>query len=324
MRHNILGRSNISVTELCFGSLTVGPDQANLPVEEGARVIAHGFERGIDFIDTAQYYENYDYIRRAMEISGKFDVVISSKTYAYTYDGAVEAVEQARKALDRDYIDIFMLHEQMSYDTLRGHMPALEALFELRERGVIRAVGASMHHIAAVDGVCRMSALYPIDIIHPIFNKSGVGIADASTPDSGLDEMTAAISRAKDLELGIFTMKPLGGGHLIASAEEALSFVRGSGLPDSIALGMQSVDEVEANVEFFESGSFSEKAKTALKSKRRHLHIEDYCEGCGNCTKRCGQSALTLEDGRAVVDAAKCVLCGYCAKVCPQFAIKVL
>jgi len=319
MQRTTLGRSGIEVTRLCFGSLTVGPLQANLPIDKGAEVIAHALDRGVNFIDTAQYYENYPYIKEALRISGKYDTVISSKTYAYEHDDAIEAVEQARKALDRDVIDIFMLHEQESYDTLRGHMPALEALFELKEKGIIRAIGASMHHIAAVDGVCRMSRLYPIDIIHPIFNMSGVGIADGTA-----EQMAAALSRARELNLGVFAMKPLGGGHLIAKAAEALSYVLDSGLSHATALGMQSIAEVDANIAFFETGSFPEESKKLLAAKKRRLHIEDYCEGCGNCVERCTQSALRIEDGHAAVDAEKCVLCGYCAKVCPLFAVKVL
>ena len=48
------------------------------------------------------------------------------------------------------------------------------------------------------------------------------------------------------------------------------------------------------------------------------------CIGCGSCVKRCGQSALSLNNGRAEVDDSKCVLCAYCSKVCPMFAIKVI
>ena len=44
-----------NISKLCFGSLTVGPLQANLPVDIGAEVIAHAFDCGVNFIDTAQY-----------------------------------------------------------------------------------------------------------------------------------------------------------------------------------------------------------------------------------------------------------------------------
>jgi Fe-S-cluster-containing hydrogenase component 2 len=40
--------------------------------------------------------------------------------------------------------------------------------------------------------------------------------------------------------------------------------------------------------------------------------------------QRCKNHALSLQDGKSVVDAEKCALCGYCAAVCPQFCIKVI
>ncbi len=312
-----LGKRGLDVSRLCFGSLTVAPLQANLPIEQGAQVIAHALNRGVNFIDTAQYYDNYGYIRRAMQISGKYDAVISSKTYAYTKESAYEAVEQARRALDRDCIDIFMLHEQESIHTLRGHMEALDSLIELREKGILRSVGVSMHRIAAIDGILRL--LLDVDIIHPIYNKAGLGIADGTS-----EEMHDAMARAKERGIGIFSMKPLGGGHLYSSAAEAFDFVLDSDVVDAVACGMQSTEEVDANIEYFEKRRFPESAEKVLSEKKRRLIVEEDCTGCGNCVSRCSQGSLSLENGRAVCDSDKCVLCGYCSAVCPNFAIKVI
>ncbi len=309
---------DLTVSKLCFGSLTVGKLQADLPVEEGAEVIAYALSRGVNFIDTAQLYENYDYIRRALEIARHpDDVVISSKTYAYTRSMAEEAVEEARRALDRDVIDIFMLHEQESAHTLRGHAEALEYLYECRERGVIRAVGISTHHVAAIRGVLSLGL--PIDVVHPIYNKRSVGITDGNA-----DDMLAAMRDAKAAGIGIFAMKPLGGGHLIADAESALSFVLNTDCVDAVAIGMQSVTEVDANIAFFESGRFPDDAKAALSKKRRRLIIEDYCLGCGACVARCRSGALSIVGTYTVCDNDRCKLCGYCVPVCPVFAIKVI
>ena len=311
----------VTVSRLCIGSLTVSPMQAALPFERAADVLAYAFDRGITFTDTAQYYDNYAIIRRALEkCADPSRVRISTKTYAYSRELAKDAVEQARRELDRDVIDIFMLHEQESYETLRGHMEALDYLFECKARGIIKAVGASMHHIAAVRGVKKLAARgFPLDVIHPIFNKAGIGIADGD-----VDEMAEAIAEVHGLGIGVFGMKSLAGGHLYSSAAEAFDFVLDSGFVDAVAVGMQSEEEIDANIAYFENRAFPDAAKAALEKKSRRLLIEDYCEGCGSCVERCAQGALKLEDGRAVVDDAKCVLCAYCSKVCPRFAIKVI
>ncbi len=339
------------VTRLAFGSLTVGPLQANLPLEEAAGVLAHAFDRGINFVDTAQYYINYPIIRRALErCASPGDVIVSTKTYAYSREGAEAAVEEARRALDRDVIDVFMLHEQESIHTLHGHMDALRYLLELREKGVIRAVGASCHHVACVHGVLELweKEDLRLDVLHPLYNKAGIGIADGGEAD-----MAAALTLAKEKGIGVFAMKALAGGHLCGSAAEALSFVLEKPFIDACAVGMQSTAEVDANIEFFSTGRFSEEAACALGKKKRVLHIEDYCEGCGACAERCPQGALrvvevpadaageanpydfsadfTAESAdlarrtvrRATADHEKCVLCAYCTAVCPVFALKV-
>lgn len=315
-----LGRE-LSVTRLCLGSLTVSPMQAALPLERAAEVMAYAFDRGITFTDTAQYYENYHIIKRALQkCRAPEKVTVSTKTYAYTREQAAEAVEQARRELDRDVIDVFMLHEQESLETLRGHMEATEYLFECKSRGILRAVGVSMHHIAAVEGVITMAERgIPFDVIHPIFNRSGIGIADGS-----IAQMEKAVKRAHSMGIGTFAMKSLGGGHLYSSAEEAFDFVLEKDYIDSVAVGMQSEAEVDANISYFEKRVFPESAKRILDEKRRTLFIEDYCEGCGACVSRCTQRALELKNGHACVNMEKCVLCGYCSKVCPLFAIKVL
>ncbi len=343
-----LSRRLAPVTRLAIGSLTVGPLQANLPLEEAAGVLAYAFDCGINFIDTAQYYINYPIIRRALALcASPGDVIVSTKTYAYSREGAAEAVEEARHALDRDVIDIFMLHEQESIHTLHGHMDALQYLLDMREKGIVRAVGVSCHHVACVEGVLELWEKEGIclDVIHPLYNMAGIGIADGGEAD-----MARALTRAKEKGIGIFAMKALAGGHLCGRASDALSFVLRKPFIDACAVGMQTKAEVDANIEFFSTGQFSPEAVRALGEKKRVLHIEDYCEGCGACAVRCPQGAITLTDiaagtgetnpydfsgdfatpqaeentvRRAVVDENKCVLCAYCTAVCPVFALKV-
>jgi len=315
LQTTVLGKTGLRVSRLCFGTLTVGPLQARLPLEEGAAVLAHGIRRGISFFDTAQLYGTYPYLRRAMELSGKREIVICSKTYAYTRRLAEEAVEQARRELDRDYIDIFMLHEQESIHTLRGHGPALEYLLECKQKGILRAVGASMHHVAAVEGAVRLG----LDCIHPILNRAGLGIVDGSR-----EQMEAALRAAYEGGTGIFSMKPLGGGNLFGDAAGCLEYILGLPYLHSVAIGMQSAEEVDANLHFWETGAFTSGQQDALAARTRRLHIDEWCEGCGSCVRACSQGALEVRDGMAACDHGRCVLCCYCAGACPAWAIKVV
>jgi NAD-dependent dihydropyrimidine dehydrogenase PreA subunit len=45
------------------------------------------------------------------------------------------------------------------------------------------------------------------------------------------------------------------------------------------------------------------------------------CIGCKKCLSVCPQNAITIVDGKAVIDKQKCIGCGRCLRVCPASAI---
>ena len=63
-----LGQTDIYVSPVGIGVLPMGPAQLALPVEEGAQLIVYALSKGMNFIDTAQYYRTHPYIRRALEL----------------------------------------------------------------------------------------------------------------------------------------------------------------------------------------------------------------------------------------------------------------
>lgn len=315
MEKVVLGDTNIEVSRLCFGSLTMTPFQANLSIKEGAYLIKYAYERGINFIDTAEIYDNYSYIREALKGIKREDYVIATKSYAYSEEMARESLELALKEIGTNYIDVFLLHEQESIHTIRGHFEAVEYFMKAKKEGKIRAFGISTHKIAGVVGAQKIKE---IDLIHPIVNKNGIGIHDGS-----IDEMLKNIKDLHNMGKGIYAMKPLGGGHLIRKFEESLKFVRDIPYIDSIAIGMQSIDEIDANIRIIENKSIDLEIINSLNKKTRKLIVADYCIGCGNCQSRCQQNGINVIEGMAVAND-NCILCGYCATVCPEFCIKVI
>ncbi|PKM79751.1 MAG: aldo/keto reductase [Firmicutes bacterium HGW-Firmicutes-14] len=315
MDYRKLGLTGITVSRLCFGVLTIGPLQAGLPVARGADIIRYAIDRGVNFMDTAQYYKTYPYIREALK-GYRGDVVIASKSYAYTRDMMAASVEEARKELDRDVIDIFLLHEQESELTLRGHWEAFEYLLECKQKGIIRAAGISTHTVRGVRAACEIPE---IDIIHPLYNIKGIGITDGTAGDMG-KAMAEAVRNGK----GIYGMKALGGGNLLSDVDTAVSFVLGNNNLASIAVGMKTEQEVTMNISLFEGRPVSKTVRDEVSLVPRTLHIEKWCSGCGKCITRCSAGALKIVDGRAVHDPQVCRLCGYCGPVCEDFCIKII
>ncbi len=315
MEYRQFGATGLKVSRMCFGVLTIGPLQANLPVSQGSGVIRYALENGVNFMDTAQFYKTYPYIRQALKgYAG--DAVIASKSYAHTRDMMADSVEEARREIDRDVIDIFLLHEQESALTIQGHWEAFEYLLKCKQQGIIRAAGISTHTVA---GVTAASTIPEIDVIHPLYNIGGIGIADGTR-----EEMAEAIAGAARAGKGIYGMKPLGGGNLLADADEALSFVLGNENLQAIAVGMKTQPEVDMNIKLFCGEPVPETVRQKVGSVPRTLHIDSWCRGCGKCVDRCTAGAINVVHGKALVDHKACRLCGYCGAACEEFCIKII
>jgi aryl-alcohol dehydrogenase-like predicted oxidoreductase len=318
LKKRTLGNTGIAVSELCFGVLPMGPLQYGLSPEEGGFLIREAVERGVSFLDTAQAYRTYPHIRHAFDMlpdDGQH-VVVSTKAHAKTYREMEDAIEEARRELGRDVIDIFLIHaareDSKVFVDRRG---AIDCLVDMKARGRIRAAGVSTHSVDVVRVARDMAEL---DIIFPIINAAGLGVLNGTR-----DEMAQAIDDAAKAGKGLFAMKSLGGGNLLTDRKSALDYVRGLPGISSIAVGMVTRDELDMNIRLFNDEEVpSDLAERTRRQKR--LIVQPFCVGCGACVNTCPNSAMTLVEGKAVNDKSKCILCGYCAPVCPQFAIRLV
>lgn len=315
LKINRLGQTGLKVTQLCFGALPIGPNQLAVPVAEGAQVIGLALDSGVNFVDTAQSYRTYDYIEPAL--AGRRDkVIIASKSAAASYEDMEAAIKQALAALKLERIGIFHLHAaRVTPEVFEQRAGALRCLVEAKRAGIIQAVAIATHSVTTLREAARRDE---IDVIMPIINIKGLGILHGSR-----DEMVEAIRYAAGQGKGLYAMKVLGGGNLLDDMRSALRFA--FGLPElaSMAVGMVSRTEVEANVRIF-SGLVEAPDPDSSVFQVKTMNVMSFCQGCGTCVDACPNLALTVVGGKAVVDRELCLLCGYCAPVCPQFAIRVV
>ena len=260
MKKVILGKTGLSVSVCGFGVLPMGPAQLALPVSEGAAIIRHALDHGINFLDTAQYYKTYPYIKEALaggadgsdESAGSAgesadgsagaygDVVICSKSLESDYDGMMEAIHEAREAMGRDVIDIFLMHEVRSGQLIE-RAGAWQALVDAREAGLVRAIGLSTHH---VDVTAAAAFIEDLDVVFPLINYAGLGIRRGSEFATAT-EMMDAIQLCHDAGKGVFSMKAFGGGALTANYQEALDYVFGASAIDSVMVGFGKISDVD-------------------------------------------------------------------------------
>ena len=363
-----LGKTGIRVSPVGCGVLPMGSGQLALPVDEGAELVCYALSKGINFIDTAQYYKTYPYIRRALEMlenraavisntdaradasdasdasivdtsgggfassvptAGSADdlrtspapnaalerPIISSKTLASDYEGAYAAIREECAALGVPYIDIFLLHEVRS-GQFAMRQGAWRALMAAKAEGLVRAIGASTHHVDVVE---ELTAVPACDVIFPLINYAGMGIRRGRSAASCAD-MAAAIAAARGAGKGIYSMKALGGGNLAAHYREALDYVFGLDSIDSVMLGFGCRRDIDDIISYLD-GSMPQDYVPDVSAKRVRVNQED-CEGCGTCIDTCHSAAIAYnKNGLAEIEQSKCITCGYCAQACPVRAI---
>ncbi|NMA67918.1 MAG: aldo/keto reductase, partial [Desulfitobacterium sp.] len=95
-----LGWHGPQVSEVCFGTLAISPLQGRVEEEEGIEVLRYALERGIDWLDTAEIYDNYQQIAQA--IGNYPEVKVVSKSYSVTAEEMAQSIEKARQGLNRD------------------------------------------------------------------------------------------------------------------------------------------------------------------------------------------------------------------------------
>jgi len=149
MKKNQLGRSELFVSEIGLGCMSLGTDE-----QQATAVIHEALELGVNFLDTADLYDNgrnEELVGKA--IAGKRDqIILATKVgnrripgqEGWVWDASkayiLSAVKQSLQRLGTDYIDLYQLHGGMIEDNIEE---AIEAFEQLKKEGVIRAYGIS-------------------------------------------------------------------------------------------------------------------------------------------------------------------------------------
>ncbi len=310
-----LGSTGLTVSVAGFGVLPMGPSQLALPVEDGAAIIKYAIQKGINFFDTAQYYRTYPYIKKALEGINDHNLVICSKSLCYDYEGMMDAILEAREELNRDVIDIFLMHEVRS-GQLELRADAWEALKDAKANGMVKAIGLSTHH---VDVTLAAASIKELDVVFPLINYAGLGIRKGDE-FATKEEMMEAIQKCHHAGKGVFSMKAFGGGSLTSNYQEALNYVFSKEEIDSVMIGFGKTSEVDDLISYL-NGTMPVEYNPDISKKKVYVNQED-CEGCGSCKEACPAGAIFYnENGLAEVDHGKCLTCGYCSPVCPVRAV---
>jgi aryl-alcohol dehydrogenase-like predicted oxidoreductase len=154
-----LGRTGVSVSKLCLGTMMFG-SWGNPDHDESIRIIHAALDAGINFVDTADVYsagESEEIVGKALGRGKRDDVVLATKVGFPMGDDAnrrgasrrriIKGVEDSLRRLDTDWIDLYQIHRP---DPSTDIEETLGALTDLVAQGNLRYIGSSTFPAAEI------------------------------------------------------------------------------------------------------------------------------------------------------------------------------
>lgn len=210
-----LGRTGIRVADISFGASRLRSGEEHL--------VRHALERGVNYFDTADSYtrgQSESVLGNAL--AGERDrVAIVSKTHVRATDdrtSIMRALEGSLSRLKTDYLDVYFNHAVNDTDRL-NNPEWFEFAETARRQGKIRFTGLSGHAGRLVDVIDHAVENDLVDVLlvaynfgqDPAFYEGLTRGFDRVANQAGLP---AALSRAREKDMGVVAMKTLMGARL--------------------------------------------------------------------------------------------------------------
>lgn len=244
-----LGKSGVQVTRLAQGTGWNGSARSSAHTRLGEKafqsLIRHDIDHGVTFMDSADLYGSHPYLRNALRGVAREKYTVLTKIWPRTefwnaYSGGAKAeVDRFRKEFATDYLEVVLLHCLMNDRWTDEFKRAMDEMVELKQKGVVKAVGVSCHDFGAL----KVAAASPwTDVLLVRINNVG----KAAAMDATVEEVVPVIKQAKAAGKGIIGMKIFGAGKLTQPEQRdaSLKFVFQNNLVDAVTIGMMSEAEV--------------------------------------------------------------------------------
>ena len=223
MRHHLLGRTGLFVSELCLGTMTFGGSDGiwgkigSLQQDDAERLIGTAMDAGINFIDTADVYAG----GVSEQITGQAlknlkipreNVVVATKVFGETGTGPnsrgasrshiLDGVKASLRRLQLDHIDLYQIH---GFDPATPIEETMRALDQMVRHGHVRYVGVSnwaAWQIVKALGIAERHGLARFESLQAYYTVAG------------RDLERELIPMLKSEGLGLMVWSPLAGGLL--------------------------------------------------------------------------------------------------------------
>jgi 1-deoxyxylulose-5-phosphate synthase len=247
-----LGKSNVKVTRLAFGTGSIGGQvQRELGQEGFTKLVRHAYDRGIRFFETAESYGNmHRMLGIALQGVPRDNFRIMSKVTTHNGVDPQQKFDELRKLANTDYFDIMLLHWQHTAtwpsDTSRWQ----DGILEAQHRQVIVSHGASVHGLPALR---QVPANKWLDVAMIRMNHKGTKMDAEDYDTNGLGnvpEVVTQVQQTRKSGMGIISMKLCGEGTFNREDRQAaMRFAFRNAGVDCVTVGYKTTGEIDEAIE---------------------------------------------------------------------------
>ena len=262
MQTRELAGINLTVSRLCLGTMTFG---AQTTEADAARMLDLCLDRGIQFLDTANIYndgESERILGRLLQ-SRRQQVVLASKVRGKWGDAPhqqglsrraiLEALDATLERLRTDYLDLYYLHMPDPSAPLEETLAAMDWLVR---SGKVRHIATSNYaawQVTRMHWIAERQGLAAPCVSQPIYNLLARGIEQEYLP------------MCRELGVSTVVYNPLAGG-LLTGKHSAAAPLAGSRFDDA-RLGSMYRDRYWSSAQF----AAVERLRTAARASGRSL-----------------------------------------------------
>jgi aryl-alcohol dehydrogenase-like predicted oxidoreductase len=194
MEYRNFGTTGWKVSEISFGGWQLGGQWGEVDDDASVASLLHAYERGVNFVDTAEYYgegHSEEVIGESLRRWNGDKIYVATKSRPTVWPPPTEDdplmrgrypewhlranVEHSLRRLGIERIDLYQLHGWFA-DGIRN-LDWLETLNALRLEGKIDKIGVSIRDYRPHEGVdlARLGLVDSIQVVHNLFEQRPTG-----------------------------------------------------------------------------------------------------------------------------------------------------
>jgi len=247
-----LGRSNVKVTRLAFGTGSMsGQVQQSLGQEKFTSLVRYAYDRGIRFFETSELYgETPRMLGIALKGLSRESYRIMTKVTTYHQVDPHAKLEELRKGIDTEYLDIMLLHWQHTPTWPSDTTHWQDAILEAEQKKTIVSHGASVHGLPALRQVPG-NKFVNVAMIRVNHNGTRMDAEIPDGPDLGnVNEVVTHVKQVRKEGMGVVSMKLIGEGVFNREdRQKAMRFAFQNAGVDCVTVGYKNTAEIDEAIE---------------------------------------------------------------------------